>query len=302
MIELISASGRRIYVNPMTGHEERMLLTASKATQDGSNTASDNVLQDLTRKLVKRAEPELNFDTMLTGEEFDILYLIRLVSLGPLYEFRWTCPDCKKARDYHIDIRKMRRNVQRDPSFGDADPAYELRKYEIRDVCEEGILTADFTDLPSDRAGTNPDLTFILPVTKDKVVCKLPTVPSKSIMEKWMEQEDPRILSKQLAHMTISINGEYEKSRFSSNYDDRTTMERTWLRDRLADEMPGVDTKLDIKCANRDCQVEQQAEVKIAGNFFLPQRAILTTWSGSYLASVLATGDGTPIQSWISPF
>lgn len=300
MLKFITVTGRRLLVEAMTGDHEAMLLRAAKASQDGSNRAGNAALHQLMRGLIKESTPELTFDSEVSGEEFDILYLIRLASLGPLYEFSCACRYCLKSFDYKIDIRKLRRRPQIDIT-DEHDPVRALLDYDLDDVCRPNILTADFSSIPDVRAGSNPDLRFRLPVEDIEVICKLPMIRDNEKLEKWMEQEDPYMLSKQLAHMTLVLGGETDKAIIRRKYDKMESVDRFWLRDQLADAMPGVDTDIRITCQNKACRKQFPTKVDIAGNFFLPKRALLTDWYGSYRRSVRAIGDGQAMESWRFP-
>lgn len=303
MFEHITVTGRRVTIKKMTGREEQMLLRAvqggnSSNTKSGrkkQRQQSSAVIRKLISTLVVEADPVIDHGELLIGEEFDLLYLIRLTSLGPLYSFRAKCPDCGKVSEYVVDIRLMRRHLLEcsDP----ACPCHELQSYNPEDVVDDGCLSADFSRIPSGHADSSPPtLRFKLPISGLEAVCQLGTTGMKDTLGKWADESDSRIMTKSLAQMIVSLDGETQRRQIEEILDDLDSYDRFDLRDRLQDADPGVDNELEMTCPA--CETSFATDVEIGGNFFLPKRGILDPWFVSLLRYQREIGRS--LTSWTS--
>ena len=294
-MQFISVTGRRVWLNPIGGRQERKLLQAVK--DEKKYTATNQLL----RECFVKAEPEItDFDKLSVGEETDLLFCLRLMSLGPTYEFRATCPD-GHSRDYQIDIRELRRFIQvcGDPScschklYAQYSKDEEFDKEWIRD----GILTADWTAISPDHLEINPpNYKWTLPISQFPVSIQLPQVKHKGKLGGWTDQLDIGVLSKSLALMTVSLGQETIGSRIEAMYDDLLSIDRYWLRDRISDVEPGIDSEISVKCIS--CGIPFMSRAPLGSPFFMPKRAPFPSWFPVLFGSARETGITPGATSW----
>lgn len=304
MIEYQTVTGRMVTIKKMTGEEERQLLRASKGSSGNSRASkkkqrenSAASIRALIDSLVIESEPPIDHSTMLLGEETDLLYLIRLTSLGNLYEFRCRCPDdeCGKITEYTVDIRALRRDILE--CSDDHCACHDTRKYDIDELIDQEVLTADFSDVDPHHYEENPVvLSYELPIDGCKVIGRLSKTHYKDNLGAWTDSEDDRIITKSLAQVVESIDGVSDRDGKIKRIGALCSLDRIWLRDQLQKAEPGIDTELEMCCPK--CGTEFPANVEIGSNFFLPKRVLLEPWFVKLLRYQREIGKS--LTSWVS--
>lgn len=160
------------------------------------------------------------------------------------------------------------------------------------------MLTADWTSIPPDHLELSPpDYQWTLPSSQYPVTIQLPQVRHKNKLGGWTDQLDVRVLSKSLAVMTVSLGQDTVGSRIEAKYDDLFSLDRYWLRDRISEVEPGIDSEISIKCSS--CGIPFMSRAPLGSPFFIPKRAPFPGWFPLLLASAQETGTTPGTTSWI---
>ena len=296
-MEFISVTGRRVFLKPVVGEDEKRLLRAIK-----DDAMKYRATSQLLKDLVVEAEPEISsYDALAIGEEVDLLLCLRMLSLGPLFQFRATCPN-GHARDYQVDVREVRRTIQvcDDPNC----PCHQLHKRYCnqeerdKDWIEDGVLTADWTEIPVTHLLDNPpEYRWTLPVSQKEVIAKLAPVRDKAKVGRWADEADPGVLSKTLAVMTVSLDGETKRGFIEKGLDQLSSLDRMWFRDKISEVEPGIDTELEMTC--QTCGAPFNARLPLSSPFFIPKQAPFPIWFPSVLRCALENGTSARQKSWV---
>lgn len=194
-MQFITVTGRRVEISPMTGEEEKLLLRAAKNPKQKTN-----VNKQLISKLV---EPTPIWEKLTVGEETDLLYLIRLYSVGKSMPLRLSRSG--RVQDFEVDIREFTRFA-----LECGDPKCPCHNYVPVKTTEEFLasdqLAVDLSEIPEGHYEANPpDMSLVLPRSGDKVTHRISLCEDKAVLGAWMEDMDPAVISKALAHLTVRI-------------------------------------------------------------------------------------------------
>lgn len=258
--EFVTVTGRRVTIKPMTGEEERILLESSKNPK-----ANRNANKEIISRLVS---PVLDWNNLLLGEETDLLYLIRLVSLTEKYEIRMTHGGCGYG-DYPIDIREFSRFA-----LECASPECPCHKYcpvPNEELLKGTDLATDLSDIPEGHYETNPpELKVTLPVSGDVVSFRHALCSDKEKLGKWVSDKDSGMISKSLALLTTSISSlkETDLEAKYKYYLKATQLDRIAVRDAMQDASCGVDTEIIFYC--KKCLEGVEARIEMDAPFWMP--------------------------------
>lgn len=100
--ELVTA----VKVRELTGREEDILASSSTPEHLKLNAILTNCVEAVGSITDRQKISQILLD-LTSGDRVFLLFMIRLVTLGPLYPFAVTCPECSKENQPDVDLTQL---------------------------------------------------------------------------------------------------------------------------------------------------------------------------------------------------
>jgi len=237
--------GGKVKVRPMGIDVDKIFATA-RLTQ--TNQAIDYMF----RSCIKLPDVSMDSLDLINGDRTFLIFFLRGITHGNLYEFIVTCPDdnCKAEFTYEYDLNKLG-NTIRHPQF-ESEPVKVVLPY-LSEVaqreCWVGVRYLRGYDMRTIQTYQR---------NKERVVGGANNkVPINEAIES------------NLNLVIESINGIQDKIKISQIVKAMHTKDTQAVRRFLDDTMPGIGT--DIKIACPDCGHEFTLDLPITETFFRPK-------------------------------
>jgi len=212
-----------------------------------------------------------NFDPadLLLGDRVFLLYFLRGITYGNIYEFMVTCPDqnCAAVNTHKYDLNDLANTITwADPSLGQepfrVDLPY-LSKVTGREVWVgvRFLRAADANDMIAKRK------------LRKKMFAK-PGGARSRMTQRQAQQQTQQIddtISDNMEKIIVSVMGVMDhftiRNFISKMHSQDTTAVREWLRTHT----PGIDNTIEIECP--ECGGEFTTELPITESFFRPAKS-----------------------------
>lgn len=232
---------KEVRVRAMTQKSERILANR-RLNQTGQSLSS------LFKDCCEFPDPNFNPDDLLVGDRTFLLYYIRGITYGNIYEFSTTCPnpDCGNKFLKKVDINTLVNTVtQANPNLG-PEPFRLTMPYLSKQIGEEVWIQLRFI-----RAS---DQLAIMNLHKMK----------KSITQGAAELDDMQ--TEIMSRAIVSCNGEYDPHKISMLVKRLHASDISIIREFLKKHSPSMDSTYPIQCDS--CQLEYQIELPMTDSFF----------------------------------
>jgi hypothetical protein len=241
------------------GQSAEKILATQRLAQSG---------QSIDYLLRENCQFPEGFDSteLLLGDRVFILYFLRGITFGNLYEFVITCPSCNATNTHTYDLNELAQTiVWSNPSLGH-EPFRVSLPYLSKASGREVWVGVRFL-----RAVDSNDM-----LARRKVHKKLFARPGGA-RTRQKGPVDPRVQSQQrqvldetitesMEKIIVSVMGVSDpftvKSFVSKLHSQDTTAIRDWLRDNT----PGIDNTIEVECP--DCNTVYKSELPITDSFF----------------------------------
>lgn len=302
-VEFITVTGRRIWLKPVDGNRERQVLRTMKDTK-----AAAKVPSDVLRGCLLRADPAIeNYDELLIGEETDMLLCLRLLTFGPIFKVKATCPARPSGHmhDYQANLRTCRRDIQ-----CCADPACPCHDLYARHCCiepereldwlQDEVLTADWSEIPRDHLLVAPPVyRWKLPMSGAEAIVGFQRVKDKQPLGVMAQKLDERIMDATLARSLFSLNGEVKPGLIAKWVEALDLIDKAWLREEIERVEPNVDQAISLTCET--CGLNFSDTVPFGAQLFISSSAVFPTWFLALRRSVQEIGTSPSGNSWTGP-
>jgi len=218
-------------VRAMTAKEEDILMNTVYVRKG-------TMVNELIRSclLDRRIDP----GTLLAGDQAALMYGVRALGYGNIYEPNFKCPQCETQNKVECDLDAL-------PSKG------------------VGISPVS--------PGLN-EFEFTLPATKKKVRFKFLTANETKMIVDDIEtkrkkgMQNTNLITARLMANVISVDGETNRTKISQFVQYMPAKDSLALRKFIDDNEPMVETKVPYKCGN--CGHEQDINLPMTAEFFWP--------------------------------
>tara|TARA_A100001515_G_scaffold130468_2_gene117716 strand:+ start:294 stop:1127 length:834 start_codon:yes stop_codon:yes gene_type:complete len=220
-----------IEIRQMTAKEEDM-LTSRTLLKKG--VALDRVISSLI--VNKSIDP----DSLLVGDRNAIIIATRVSGYGNMYETKVSCPNCGTKQDYSFDLNQA--NI-----------------YDGADAKDLGVKTNDDGTFNITLPRTGVDVQFRLLNGRDEK-------SFLSGMQSDKKTKDERNITRQLAAIVVSLNGDTSMQAKQYFIDNVPSIDSRHLRLAYRLSAPNVDLTQHFQCI--ECSHEQEMEVPLSADFF----------------------------------
>lgn len=243
-----------IKVKAMGQKAEKVLATARLA-------ASGQSIDYLFRECCKFPN---DFDPidLLLGDRIFILYFLRGITYGNLYEFAVTCqnPDCAVISTHEYDLNELYDTITRaKPELGQ-EPFKVVLPYLSKVTGQEISVGLRFL-----RAG---DANELLKRRSPKAVHGSKSARKNLMDRKPKLEELDDSLTENLEKTIVHVMGETDRYKIRAFVQKLHASDTATIRAWLKDNTPSIDSTIDISCP--DCGMQFNMELPVTETFFRP--------------------------------
>jgi hypothetical protein len=243
----------RVQVKPMGITADKIFAT-TRLVQTGQS------IEYIYKNHVKFPDESFTPDMLLTGDRVYLLFYLRAITHGNMYEFMVKCSNesCGVSSQFEHDLNEIEANKR-----GPKHPSEPVR------VVLPHLTKAAGKEVWADcRFLRGRDLQTIS--TRQQFMKRAVGNRARSINSK---QEDIVSLDRSIEenlHMSIvSINGNTDRNVISELIKKMSQQDTQRIRTVLSDESPGIDTEIVVTCPT--CDNEMKIDLPITETFFRPK-------------------------------
>lgn len=240
-----------VQVRPMNIHAEKMMATQRFAR-------SGKAIDMMFRQCVKLPGDELDTLELLAGDRIFLLYYIRGITHGPVYEFMLTCPneDCQDTSTYEYDLVELYNTVK--------EPKYELGKEPFKIVLPHmsKILEQEFWVKVRFLRGSDMQNMMRKRNIDKKVAGGRARNPNHRLDNADQTLED------NINMVVTEVMGDTSKLKIGQVVSKLHSLDTATIREFIRDNAPGIDTSIMINCVG--CNREYSIDLPITESFFRP--------------------------------
>ena len=220
-----------VEIRAMTAKEEDILMNQTFIRKGV-------MVNELIRSclLDKRIDPT----TLLSGDQTALMYAVRSLGYGNIYEPKYKCPSCETHEKLAIDLDNL-----------------TVKPLQIAPIAQ----------------GVN-EFEFLLPSTKKRVRFKfLNSQETKMIVDDIEAKRkkgivNSNLITARLMANIISVDGETNRTKISQFAQFMPAKDSLALRKYVDENEPTIESKVDFRCGN--CGHEQEIPMPLTADFFWP--------------------------------
>jgi hypothetical protein len=245
-----------VMVRPMGLHAEKILSTARLAK---SGKAVDMVFEHCVRF------PDESFDPLdlLVGDGTFILFYLRGITYGNMYEFTVKCSDsdCNHAMLQIFDLNELQDTIQ------NPKPGFESEPFEVTLPHMTEIAGRPFK--VKVRMARRRDITSIAGSSRaDKLAHprRATTRKDRRFRDVVTKTDLDDTIEKNLNYLIVEAMGQKDRFKIQELVKRMSSADTSYIREFLEDVSPGVDTSIAIECP--ECGNDMNIQLPITESFF----------------------------------
>jgi hypothetical protein len=239
--------------------------TAEKVLANQRLAQSGQSIDYLFRECVRYPDP--NFDPMdlLVGDRMFLLYYLRGITHGNMYEFAMTCPNpqCGKSSTHSYDLNNLASTIrQADPSIG-VEPYKVVLPYLSESIGREFWVGLRFL------RGRDTNNMIAMRRTKKRAFAAPAIRAGKS--NPFKRQDDAPVddtLTENLQLVIVSLMGVQDRVKINSFVQRMHATDTAAIREWLREYSPGIESTVTLNCP--ECGQEFTVELPLTESFFRP--------------------------------
>lgn len=243
------------------GTSAEKILANQRLAQDGQSI-------DYLFKECVRLQGNMDPTELLVGDRVFLLFYLRGITHGNMYEFLFTCPDeaCGEQSTHEYDLNNLANTIIY------ADPSLGQEPFEIVLPHMSSLFKRDMTvGLRFLRAYDINDM-----VARRRARKKMFAKPSsvRNRREKAMGAPTPEadtMLTDNLAKMIMNVAGVTDQFRIAEFVEKMHARDSAEIREWMKDHTPGIDNTVTLDCPK--CGKEYNIELPITEGFFRPSKS-----------------------------
>lgn len=238
--------------------------TAEKVLATQRLAASGQSIEYLFRECVKFPD---GFDPidLLIGDRIYLLYYLRGITYGNLYEFAYTCPnaDCSVISTHSYDLNELSNTVIPAKSEMGFEP-FKVQLPYLSKVTESDV----YVGLRFLRAG---DANEILNKKKSLRNANQARSSKKNPFERKRKQDDlDETITENLEKVIVHVMGSTDPSKIKAFVGKLHAQDTAIIREWMKDNTPGIDSSIELECP--ECAQQFAIELPITETFFRPAK------------------------------
>jgi hypothetical protein len=244
-----------VKVRPMGIYTEKILSTLRLAK---TGKALDMIFQ----YCVKFPNPEFTSENLLVGDSTFILFYLRGITFGNMYDFTVKCSntDCGAQQKYTFDLNELATTIKGPSEEIDTEP------FEVRLPYLSESIGKDFS--VKVRMFRRYDLVAMTTETRDRRLIgpSNARVNSKKFKDVQAVQSINDVVEKNLATAIVEVMGSDNRDKINKLIQRLHSSDTAAIRDAIDEFSPGVDTTITCNC--NKCDNEMKVSLPISESFF----------------------------------
>ena len=268
--EEASLPSRGLYYNWPDGIVQvKAMGTAAEKILANQRLAQDGQSIDYLFKECVRLQGGMDPTELLVGDRVFLLFYLRGITHGNLYEFLFTCPNeaCGEQSTHEYDLNNLANTIiYADPKLG--QEPFDITLPHISEIFKRDISVGlrflrayDINDMVAKRRARKK--MFAKPATvrnrRDKAIAQ----PA---------QEADTMLTDNLAKMIVHVAGVTDPYRISEFVERMHARDSAEIREWMKEHTPGIDNTVTLDCPK--CGKDYNIELPITEGFFRPSKSV----------------------------
>lgn len=247
--------GGVVRVRPMGIGVEKILATPRLA-QSGQS------LDKLFEKCVQFPAPDFDSTHLLAGDRIFLLYVIRGITHGNVYEFIMKCPECDHQFTTSYDLNELAKTIKRPNNSIGKEPFKVVLPFMSEKAGREIWVGIRFL--------RSYDVSRIS--QRHKFNKRAKSVAASPRQDRSRDEVVDESLTENLNLAIVSFMGEeVDPHKIKLLVDRMHSRDTSTIREFLRDNSPGIDTTIIVECPN--CGHEIRTDLPITENFFRPAKS-----------------------------
>jgi hypothetical protein len=238
--------------------------TAEKVLATQRLAASGQSIEYLFRECVKFPD-EFDPIDLLIGDRIYLLYYIRGITYGNMYEFAYTCPntECSVISTHAYDLNELSNTVI--PS----KPEMGFEPFKIQLPYLSKVTGSDvYVGIRFLRAG---DANEILNKKKSIRNANQARSSKKNPFERKRKQDDlDETITENLEKLIVHVMGSTDQAKIKAFVGKLHAQDTATIREWMKDNTPGIDSSIELECP--ECAQQFSIELPITETFFRPAK------------------------------
>lgn len=251
-------------VKPM-GVDVDKMLTNQRLAQSG----------ELLNKIVEsctRFPPDMDVRELLAGDFNFLLYYLRGITHGPVYEFVSDCPFCKTKNVYEFDLTELYSTVKKNNPNYPEEPMSILLPKLSETFGKEVYALLRLVRVDDIMKMSQPGNDQIFDPVKHGQVRLRGKNKHKTTIKNDID-DTSKIYENSMKRQVVGFeidNVKFTDSRKLQLIEKLHQQDTSTIREFIDDISPGIDTSLEVVCNNTECGKESTISLPWNENFFRP--------------------------------
>lgn len=186
-------------------------------------------------------------EDLLLGDQSALLYILRGITHGNVYEFALTCGKCSSSSTHEYDLNELYKTVK--------GPTFDKEPYQL--------------ELPYMSKKIGQTVTVGLKLLRVSDVHAI--INNKKLLKRGgIKVDDETSVEKNLSVVISDVNGDTNRVKIDKFIEKLHSSDSSLIRQFLDDNSPGIETKIDVTCP--DCDNEMRVDLPITETFFRPKK------------------------------
>jgi len=245
------------------GQTAEKILATQRLAQSGQS------IDYLFRECCRFPDPSFDPMDLLVGDRIFLLYYLRGITHGNMYEFAITCPNpqCQKTSTHTYDLNNLAQTIKK------ADPSLGSEPFKVTLPYLSECTGRDFWVGLRFLRGRDTNNMIAMRRTKKRAFAA-PAVRAggerRNPFKERMEQETPidDTLTENLQLVIVNLMGVPDRARISAFVPKMHATDTAAVREWLREYSPGIETTVTLNCP--ECGQEFTVELPITESFFRP--------------------------------
>lgn len=243
------------------GQKAEKILATQRLAQTGQS------MDYLFRECVRFPDPSFDPMDLLVGDRVFLLYYLRGITHGNVYEFAMTCPNpqCERTSTHTYDLNDLARTIKHaNPSLGE-EPFKVTLPYLTHSTGRDFWVGVRFL------RGRDTSNMLAMRRTKKRAFAAPSVRAGKEARNPFAQPRDTPIddtLTENLQMVIVSIMGNQNRGVINHFVSEMHATDTAAIREWLRDNSPGIDSTVTLNCP--ECGQEFTIELPVTESFFRP--------------------------------
>lgn len=252
-----SCPGGVVQVRPMGIFAEKILSTLRLAK-------TGQALDMVYKHCVKFPDPNFDPLDLLAGDGTFILFYLRGITFGNLYEFTVTCTDddCGKQMIKTFDLNQLQATIHT------PTPGFEKEPFELELPYASQLFKVPFK--VKVRMIRRSDMNHMAATRRASKLIEPTNVQVDKLTKRFKEANAMDSLNdtveKNLNTVIVEVMGSQDRFKIQQFVEKMHSTDTSFIREHLDKVSPGIDTTITVKCA--ECNNEMKIMLPITESFF----------------------------------